>query len=218
MAATTYRYRVRAVDAAGNLSGYSLVASATTELPPDLQPPTVPAGLTATAAGSTQIDLVWGASSDNVGVVGYRLERCEGVSCSNFVEVAPPAGTSYSDTGLVAATTYRYRVRAVDAAGNLSGYSLVASATTELPPDLQPPTVPAGLTATAAGSTQIDLVWGASSDNVGVVGYRLERCEGVSCSNFVQVAPPAGRRIRTPGWWRRPRIAIGCGRWMQPGT
>ena len=96
----------------------------------------MPAGLTATAAGSTQVDLAWAASSDNVGVVGYRVERCQGVGCSNFVQVAAPAGTGYSDTGLTPATSYTYRVRAVDAAGNLSGYSLVAGATTALPPDL----------------------------------------------------------------------------------
>jgi hypothetical protein len=49
-------------------------------------------------------------------------------------------GTSYGDTGLSASTTYRYRVRAVDAAANLSGYSNVGEATT----DAAPPT-PSGL-------------------------------------------------------------------------
>ena len=38
-----------------------------------------------------------------------------------------PTGTSVSDTGLAAATSYSYRVRAVDAAGNLSTYSTVAT-------------------------------------------------------------------------------------------
>ena len=65
----------------------------------------------------------WSASSDNVGVTGYRVERCQGVGCSSFVQVAAPAGTSFGDSGLAASTSYSYRVRAVDAAGNLSGYS-----------------------------------------------------------------------------------------------
>ena len=167
---TTYRYRVRATDAAGLLSGYSNIASATTAAAPDTQAPTAPSGLTATAAGATQINLSWTASTDNVGVTGYRVERCQGASCVNFVQIATPTGVSHADSGLTANTTYRYRVRATDAAGLLSGYSNIASATTAAAPDTQAPTAPSGLTATAAGATQINLSWTASTDNVGVTG------------------------------------------------
>ncbi|WP_410962716.1 fibronectin type III domain-containing protein, partial [Salmonella sp. SAL4446] len=68
--------------------------------PPDTQPPTSPNNLVATAVGPTQINLTWSASTDNVDVTGYRLERCEGAGCSSFVQIATPTGTSYSDTGL----------------------------------------------------------------------------------------------------------------------
>ena len=189
-ASTTYRYRVRATDGV-NFSGYSNEASATTAATPDTQPPTDPSGLTATAAGATQINLSWTASTDNVGVTGYRVERCQGASCVNFVQVATPTGASHADSGLAASTTYRYRVRATDGV-NFSGYSNEASATTAATPDTQPPTAPSGLTATAAGATQINLSWTASTDNVGVTGYRVERCQGASCVNFVQVATPTG--------------------------
>ena len=64
-------------------------------------------------------------------VTEYLLERCLGTSCSDFAQIAAPTSTSYADTALNAATTYRYRVRAGDAAGNLSGYSAIAAATTE---------------------------------------------------------------------------------------
>ena len=49
---------------------------------------------------------------------------------ANFSQVArPPGSPSYSDTGLSTATTsYSYRVRATDAAANLSGYSSVVTA------------------------------------------------------------------------------------------
>src|SRR5262249_41471128 len=57
--------------------------------------------------------------------------RCQGSGCSNFTQIATPTGTSYNDTGLAASTSYSYRVRATDAAGNLSGYSNTASATTQ---------------------------------------------------------------------------------------
>ncbi len=130
-AGTTYQYRVRAADAANNLSGYSNVATATTQTSSDTTPPTVPSNLTANATSTTQIDLSWTASTDNVGVTGYRVERCLGTGCSNFTQVATPTGTPYTDSGLTAGTTYQYRVLAVDAANNLSGYSNVATATTQ---------------------------------------------------------------------------------------
>jgi len=34
--------------------------------------------LTATAASASQINLAWTASTDNVGVTGYMVERCTG--------------------------------------------------------------------------------------------------------------------------------------------
>jgi fibronectin type 3 domain-containing protein len=125
----SYSYRVRATDAAGNLSGYSNTASATTTQG-DTSPPTAPTNLTATAASSSQMNLSWTASTDNVGVTGYRIERCQDSGCSSFVQIAAPTGASYNDTGLLPSTSYSYRVRATDAAGNLSGYSNAATATT----------------------------------------------------------------------------------------
>jgi chitodextrinase len=189
-AATTYRYRVRAADAAGNLSGYSAIQNATTPAAPDTQPPTDPTGLSATAVSPSQINLAWTGSTDNVAVAGYRVERCQGAACSNFVQIATPTGTSYNDTGLLAATTYRYRVRAEDTAGNLSGYSAIQNATTPAAPDMQPPTDPTGLSATAVSPSQVNLAWTGSTDNVAVANYRVERCQGAACTNFVQIATP----------------------------
>ena len=101
--------------------------------PTDTEPPTAPSALTATGARASQINLAWTASTDNVGVTGYRIERCQGASCTNFTEVGSATGTSFGDGGLSASTSYRYRVRATDAAGNLSGYSNIATGTTNGP-------------------------------------------------------------------------------------
>ncbi|MDH3314149.1 MAG: fibronectin type III domain-containing protein [Gammaproteobacteria bacterium] len=98
---------------------------------PDTTAPTTPTTLTASAAGSTAIDLSWQSSSDNVGVTGYRVERCQGTNCSTFAQIATPTGTSLTDTGLTAAMSYSYRTRATDAAGNLSGFSPIAIAATQ---------------------------------------------------------------------------------------
>src|SRR5713226_3532998 len=156
----------------------------------DTTPPTAPSNLVATAASGAQINLSWTASTDNVGVTGYRVERCQGAGCSTFVQIATPTGTTYGNTGLAAGTPYSYRVRATDAAGNLSDYSNTASATT-LTPDTQPPTSPSNLAATAASSGQINLSWTASTDNVGVTGYLVERCQGAGCSTFAQIGSTA---------------------------
>jgi len=100
----------------------------------DTEAPSQPSGFTATPVSSSRIDLSWNASTDNVGVTGYRLSR-KGPSDAGFVQIATPTGTSYSDTGLSASTTYEYQVIAVDAAGNPSDPSTTSARTQDpLPP------------------------------------------------------------------------------------
>jgi galactose oxidase-like protein/glyoxal oxidase-like protein/fibronectin type III domain protein len=96
----------------------------------DSSPPTNPSNLHATAAGPGGINLSWTASSDNVGVTNYLIERCQGPGCSSFAQVGTSSATTFANTGLLAGTSYSYQVRATDAAGNLSGDSNVSSATT----------------------------------------------------------------------------------------
>ena len=134
----------------------------------DITPPSIPTDLTATAVSSSQINLSWSASDDNVGVTGYKVYR-------GGIEIATTASTSYSDAGRSPSTTYTYRVAAFDAAGNTSDQSLPASATTQAGGDITPPSIPTGLTATAVSSSQINLSWSASDDNVGVTGYKVYR-------------------------------------------
>ncbi|PYY21555.1 MAG: hypothetical protein DMG62_17695, partial [Acidobacteria bacterium] len=98
----------------------------------DTQPPSAPGSLTLNAVSATQLNLSWTASTDNVGVTGYLVERCQDAGCTNFAQVATPSAsvTAYSDTGILSNTTYAYRIRATDAAANFSAYSNVASAST----------------------------------------------------------------------------------------
>lgn len=99
---------------------------------PDTTAPSAPGSLTATAIGAVQISLAWAASTDDVGVTAYAVERCQGAGCSNFSEIATPSSSPWSDTGLglQPSTQYSYRVRARDAANNFSDYSNVAGDTT----------------------------------------------------------------------------------------
>lgn len=143
--------------------------------PSDTTPPSVPTGLIATVKSTSAIDLSWAASTDNVGVSTYKVYR------DTFITpIATVTGSFFSDTGLTAATLYTYKVAAVDAAGNTSAQSVGTSATTTAAVDSTPPTVPTGLTATAISTTEIDLAWNASTDAVGVTGYRIYRDGGTT--------------------------------------
>ena len=107
----------------------------------DTTPPSVPY-LTATAVSFSQINLSWTASTDNVGVTGYKIYR-------NGTYLTKTTSTSYNDTGLTASTAYSYRVSAIDAAGNESSQSTAKSATTQAGTggtDTTPPAVPSGVT------------------------------------------------------------------------
>ena len=85
----------------------------------DTQAPSVPQGLSATPS-SNQVALSWNASSDNVGVTGYKVYRNGGTT-----EIADVTGTTFTDdssTGFVPGT-HSYTVAAYDAASNLSDES-----------------------------------------------------------------------------------------------
>jgi chitodextrinase len=122
----------------------------------------------ATAVSTSQINLSWSTSSDNVGVTGYNVYR-------DGAKVTTVAGTSYNNTGLAAGTSYSYQVSATDAAGNESALSAAASATTQTapPPDTTAPTV--NITAPAAGATVSGSVnvTVSATDNVGVAKVEL---------------------------------------------
>src|SRR3989441_8812 len=141
LATTTYHYRVKSRDAAGNLATSADFTLTTLIAVPDTTPPSVPTSLSASAVSSSQINLSWTASTDNVGVAGYTISR-------GGSQIATTSLTSYSDTGLSPATAYVYQVSAFDAAGNVSAQSAPASAVTLSGPPLIPTCV------TSAGSWQ----------------------------------------------------------------
>src|SRR5204863_6205886 len=157
--------RVSAADAVPNYSGWTVPAvSVATPAAADTTAPSTPTGLLASAVSSSQINLSWGASTDNVGVTGYRVYR------AGALLATLGAATTYQNSGLAASTSYSYAVQALDAAGNASAQSASASATTQAASDTTAPSVPGGLAAAAVSSSQINLSWSSSTDNVGVTG------------------------------------------------
>lgn len=98
------------------------VAEVDVSLSSDVEAPSTPGSLSATATSWSSIQLTWTASTDNTGVAGYRVKRDGAV-------VGTTAALSYTDGGRTASTTYQYEVTAFDAAGNSSAPA-VALATT----------------------------------------------------------------------------------------
>jgi C1A family cysteine protease len=185
---TTYYYQVRAYNGVSD-SAYSNIANATTQALPT--PPAAPTNLAATAASFSQINLAWTDNADNE--TGFKIERCTGAGCSDFVQIATVGAnvTSYSNTGLTASTSYSYRVRAYNAGGD-SDYSNTATAVTQAAPVL--PAAPTNLVATAVSRSQINLTWMDNSDNE--TGFKIERCKGLTCTNFAQIGT-AGANVTT---------------------
>lgn len=108
-----------------DIGGYEYQSSSTPTPTPtsDTAAPSAPASLGATAGSATQVNLTWNASTDNVGVSGYKIYR-------NGTEIGTNATTSYTDSSAIAGTSYSYTAKAYDAAGNLSAASNTATVTT----------------------------------------------------------------------------------------
>ncbi len=118
----------------------------------DSQAPSVPSGLTATAASATQVNLAWQASTDNVGVAGYTIYRD-----NSSIATVPGSSLSYTDSSAMPSTTYSYTVDAFDAAGNHSAQSSPASVTT--------PAMPSSLTFSVGADTYVNS--GSTTTNYG---------------------------------------------------
>jgi carboxypeptidase T len=178
-ASTSYSYRVLAYNASGN-SAYSNTATATTQAAPTV--PGAPTNLAAKAASTSQINLTWTDNSTNE--TGFRIQRCTGSTCTYYTQIASVGAnvTSYANTGLSGSTSYTYRVVAYNTAGN-SGYSNTATTTTLTP---AVPSAPTNLAAAVISRSQVNLTWTDNSSNE--TGFRIQRCTGSTCTNFVQIA------------------------------
>lgn len=121
---TTYYYRVRAYDAAENESVESNTIVLTTADPPDTTPPDTVVLAPATSVASTSFTANWNVGVDNVAVAGYLLDVATDETFTTYVSGFQNRDvgnvTSFGVTNLAPMTGYAYRVRAYDAAGNIS--------------------------------------------------------------------------------------------------
>ncbi|MBN1676756.1 MAG: fibronectin type III domain-containing protein, partial [Kiritimatiellae bacterium] len=176
-AGTKYYYRVKASNSAGD-SGYSNVATATT----DESLPAQPSNLAAASLSSTSIKVTWTDTSDNE--TQFKIRRSlDGADWDTLAPVFPAANaTSYTDSGLSGGTTYYYKIRSENAAG-VSAYTAPVAATT----GVATPAAPSGLTATAVSSTSVALSWTDNASNE--TQYKIDRRRS-GTDTWVRVAEP----------------------------
>ncbi|MFC1510613.1 LamG-like jellyroll fold domain-containing protein [Candidatus Omnitrophota bacterium] len=192
---TEYFYAICAYDAAGNEANEPIY-TVTTKEELDIQPPSKPSMVDTEVISPTEVQVTWRASTDNVGVVGYKIYRKRHPSDAD-VEVGVATGLNYLDAQLLPDTEYVYKVAAYDAAGNIAmmdGYIVMH---TPPLPDTQPPSVPSMLKAERVSSTSIRISWKASTDNVGVTRYKVFRKDAVS-GTFKVIAYAGGTMYTDP--------------------
>ncbi|MGV8847907.1 MAG: Ig-like domain-containing protein [Propionibacteriaceae bacterium] len=206
---TTYHYRVRSTDAAGNSAASGDLTFAT-PAGPDTEPPAAPTNLTAANGVGNEALLNWTAATDNVGVVSYTVRR-------NGVTLGTSTTNGYVDSTAAANSTYAYSVAAVDAAGNVSPVSNTATLTT-------PPTVVGGLAldtvvvshGTSASTSIVSLGLTTSGANELVVAFVSSDGPGTTgASSFSSVA---GGGLT---WTLRKRVNAQAGTseiWTAPAT
>ncbi|WGH76009.1 endonuclease [Tenacibaculum tangerinum] len=118
---TTAEWDVLSTDTFSGLGSHSVDGSSAT---PDTEAPTSPSNLTVANVTQTSADLSWNAATDNIAVTAYEVYQAN-------TKIATVTSTSYSVTGLTAATNYTFSVKATDEAGNTSNASNIIGVTTK---------------------------------------------------------------------------------------
>jgi hypothetical protein len=141
-------------------------------------PPNAPSGLAATAASDTRVNLTW--TDNSADESSFQLQRSSDSSFTNpeTITIANDE-TAYGDTGLTAATTYHYRLRARNAVG-FSPWTATVSATTQA----TPPPPPTGYAAAVVADTPVSY-------------WRLGEASGTSAAD--QRGANAGTYLGAPG-------------------
>ena len=160
----TYSFSAYAVDAAGTKSASS--NTVTVSLPLDKTPPTVPT-FTVTSVGTRHISLTW-ASTDDSPWISYVVTK-DGVK----FHTGWTSATSQTFSLLQPGTTYTFTAQARDyfenvEGGNTSAVSPPFSFSTKVDDgsDKTAPTQPSSVQAFGYGDLEMQVWWGASTDNV----------------------------------------------------
>jgi chitodextrinase len=145
----------------------------------DKTAPSTPTNLHTTQVTSGSVSLAWNASTDPdnaSSTLRYRVLRG-----GTVIHTTSAGVTSFTDSGLKAATKYSYTVVAIDPAGNASAPSSALQVTTATA-DTTAPTAPTNLVVTANSTSSITVSWKASTDTDNTsssLTYKLYRYTGL---------------------------------------
>ncbi|MFS1135688.1 fibronectin type III domain-containing protein [Enterococcus hirae] len=167
---TMYTYQVRAVDQAGNISEMSNTVTARTKSTEEILPPAAPLNLRIDDVTTNSVSLSWEAAIDDVGVTGYHVYRDD-----QLIQTLSGTELSYIDTGLMEATTYTYKIRAVDQAGNLSEASSAVKARTKMTIEVSRPLPPTKLRSARVTEHEVALMWDAPNESKEIMSYQVYR-------------------------------------------
>jgi chitodextrinase len=140
----------------------------TPEVVSDTAVPSTPTNLSATNITQSSLELNWGASTDDIGVIEYYIYKN-----GDFLSGTQEPNTNISVDNLDANTNYSFYIKAIDASAKLSDSSNEIAITTSNIPDVEKPTIPNNLTASDIAQTSLYLSWDVSTDSVGVVEYEI---------------------------------------------
>src|SRR5207253_2316068 len=163
---TTYHYRVQSKDAAGNLA----MSADSTFTANDITPP-VTSGVTATTVAATSATIQWTTNEASDSQVEYGPTTSYGSTTT--LDATPRTAHSVALTGLSDGTTYHYRVKSKDAAGNLAT-SADSTFTTN---DITPPVI-SGVAVTSVGGTGATIQWATNEASDSQVEYGLTASYG----------------------------------------
>ncbi|MBO1101058.1 fibronectin type III domain-containing protein [Enterococcus hirae] len=166
---TTYTYEVRAVDQAGNVSVASNAVTARTIMASS-SPPAAPLNLRIDDVTTNSVSLSWEEAIDDVGVTGYHVYRDD-----QLVQTLSGTDLTYIDTGLMEDTTYTYKIRAVDQAGNLSEASNAVKARTKMTIEVSRPLPPTKLRSARVTEHEVALTWDAPNESKEIMSYQVYR-------------------------------------------
>ncbi|MBI3606761.1 MAG: fibronectin type III domain-containing protein [Nitrospirae bacterium] len=175
-AATTYHYRVRNRDAAGNLGTSGDFTFATNSAPDTTAP--VLSGITASAITASSAVITWSTNEPATSVVDYGPSTAYG--SSSVLNTTPVTSHSRALTGITPSTTYHYRVKSVDGSGNVATSS-DRTFTTSSAADTTAPTISA-VTAGAITFDSAEITWTTNEAATSLVQYSTDLSFNLSSS------------------------------------
>lgn len=153
--------RVNAAKAVSLACAYPGATCGGTPPPADTQAPSAPTNLSASAPDGTKVNLVWTASTDNVGVAGYQIFK-------GGNQITTVSSTNYTDTNVTSGASYSYTVRAYDNTGNISADSNTATITI---PTISAKVSILNYSVTKKTSTTATITWTTNIPSTSFVSY-----------------------------------------------